>query len=174
MAKALKVKKISPADQATHAAVRILRTRLTAFYSRWRDPDQIPTPVQLHDLRISGKRLRYSAEFLRALYPDHLALLIELLRKLQDVLGEMQDCETQRAIIEADLARRHQHRPSQAEIAALEGIIEHYRERQAKLFTQFTDLWRGLTRKSFRESLKDLVSHPIMPSGEHEEPLIHD
>jgi len=160
MAKALKVKKISPADKSTPAAVRILRARLKEFYSHWRNPDYIPTPTQLHDLRISGKRLRYSAESLRGLYPDRLAVLIELLRRLQDVLGEMQDCETQRAVIEADLARRTRRQPSRAEIAVLEGLIQHYQERRAKLFAQFADLWRGVSSEKFRESIKDMVSHP--------------
>src|ERR1043165_4039500 len=126
MAKALKVKKVSPEDECTSAAVVILRTRLKEFYSHWRHPNQIPTPAQLHDLRISGKRLRYSADSLRALYPDRLTLLIDLLKKLQDLLGEMQDCETQRAVIEADLARRKRGKLGRGETTALQRLIQHY------------------------------------------------
>jgi len=174
MAKALKVKKVLPTDEGTMAAVRILRTRLKEFYSRWRDPNQIPTPAQLHDLRISGKRLRYSAESLRALYSDHLVLLIDLLKRLQDLLGEMQDCETQRAMIEADLARRSRRQPSEGEIATLQTIIRNYQQRQAKLFTEFAELWRGISRKKFRAGLKDMISRPIKPTSKHQEPLTHD
>lgn len=161
MAKALKVKKVSPDDECTLAAVRILRIRLKEFYSHWRDPNQTPTPAQLHDLRISGKRLRYSADSLRILYPDRLALLIDLLKRLQDLLGEMQDCEMQRAVIEADLARR---KPSKNEAVALQRIIQHYHQRQAKLLTEITELWHGISSKKFRASLKDLISHPIEPA----------
>ncbi len=39
MARALKVKKVSPDDECTVAAARILRTRLKEFYSHWRGPD---------------------------------------------------------------------------------------------------------------------------------------
>ena len=174
MAKALKVKKISPTDRCTLAAVRILRTRLKEFYSHWRDSAQIPTPTQLHNLRISGKRLRYSAESLQALYPDRLALLIDLLKRLQDVLGEIQDCQIQSAIIEASLARRGRYHPSAAETVVLEGLIQRDQQRQAKLFAELANLWRGIASKKFHESLKDLVSHPIEPRLESEELITPD
>lgn len=170
MAKALKVKKVSPDDECTAAAVHILRTRLKEFYSHWRDPDQTPTPAQLHDLRISGKRLRYSADSLRTIYSDRLTLLIDLLKRLQDLLGEMQDCETQRAVIEADIVRR---KPSKNETAALQQIIQNYHERQAKLLTEITELWRGISSKKFRASLKDLISHPSSPAHDSEDSPTH-
>src|SRR5262245_48432956 len=102
MAKPLKVKKISPTDRIDKAAIRILRTRLKEFYSHWPDPNSEPTPEDLHNLRISGKRLRYSAESLRELYPDQLALLIDILKRSQDLLGSYQDCIVQRTIIDED------------------------------------------------------------------------
>lgn len=105
MAKGLKIRKLSSDDRSTVAAVRIMRTRLREFFSHWPNFKKKPTSAQLHALRISGKRLRYSAESLRELYPDRLALLLNLLRQVQDVLGEMQDYETQRAVIADDLAR---------------------------------------------------------------------
>ena len=165
MAKALKVKKISPADAATRAGARILRTRLKEFYSRWRNPEQMLTPEQFHDLRISGKRLRYSAEALRTLYPDRLALLIELLKRLQETLGEMQDCETQRAAVEEELKRRGR-RGEIDEIVTLRALIGDYESRQRKLTEEFALLWRGLSRKKFRAGLKELVSRPRGPGGQ--------
>jgi CHAD domain-containing protein len=174
MAKPLKVKKVSPSDDGRAAAVRIMRTRLAEFYSHHLHPHQTPTPAQLHDLRISGKRLRYSAESLRVFYPDQLALLIDLLKRLQDVLGEMQDCETQRAVVETDLARRQRRQSNESEIAALQRLAEHYRQRHAILFPSFSNLWHGLTRKKFRASLKAMISRPIKPAPAIEEPLTGD
>src|SRR5262244_1868680 len=101
MAKPLKIKKISSEDRPQIAAKRIMRTRIKEFYTHWNDPDRMPTAEQLHNLRISGKRLRYSAESLRELYPDRLALLIDILKRSQDLLGEIQDCGTQRGVVEA-------------------------------------------------------------------------
>src|SRR5262245_7954525 len=150
MAKALKIRKISPDDRLEKAARRIMRTRIKEFYSCWPDPDSAPTPEQLHDLRISGKRLRYSAESLRELYPDRLALLIDMLKAAQDRLGEIQDCVTQRSLIEASLARMRRRTPQNDQIAALEKIISEYDRRQLTLFKQFHETWRGMTMNEFR------------------------
>lgn len=187
MAKAFKVRKVSADDDSTEAAARIMQTRLREFFSRWPDAEVTPDAEQLHALRISGKRLRYSAESLRELYPDRLALLLNLLKQLQDVLGEMQDYETQRTIIEADLARlkaRHagsQNRAEHAENnegsnemeAAIADLLNDYRQKQEKLLAEFTLLWRGLSSRKLRRALKYLVTHPRQPERQPAQ-LTHD
>lgn len=158
MAKPLKIRRISPDDRQKKAAKRILRTRIKEFYSCWPDPDHTPTPEELHNLRISGKRLRYSAESLREFYPDRLALLIDLLKRNQDLLGEIQDCVTQRGLIEDYIARLRRRAAQSGQIAALEKIVSEYEQRQSTLFTQFHENWRGMTMDEFRASLKAMVS----------------
>lgn len=170
MAKPLKIKKISPGAPTEKAARRILRTRIKEFYSCWPDPDRTPTPEQLHNLRISGKRLRYSAESLRELYPDRLALLIDMLKITQDRLGEIQDCVTQRDLIESSMARMRRRTPQNDQIAALEKIVSEYERRQSTLFTQFHETWRGMTMDEFRASLKAMVSRVIKPKRERHAP----
>jgi CHAD domain-containing protein len=181
MAKPLKIKKISPDDPMEKAARRILRTRIKEFYSCWPDPDRTPTPEQLHDLRISGKRLRYSAENLRDFYPDRLTLLIDLLKVAQDRLGEIQDCVTQRGMIQASIARMRRRAPRNDEIAALEKLVAEYDRRQSTLFMQFLETWRGMTMDEFRASLNAMVSRVTKskrersaPSEDHEtrEPVL--
>jgi hypothetical protein len=166
MAKPLKIRKISPDDRPEKAARRILRTRIKEFYSCWPDPDHTPTPEQLHDLRISGKRLRYSAESLRELYPDRLTLLIDMLKRSQDLLGEIQDCVTQLGLVEASIARMRRRTPQNGQIAALEKIASEYEQRQSTLFTQFHETWRGMTIGEFRASLKAMVSRVKKPKRE--------
>jgi CHAD domain-containing protein len=159
MAKPFKIKKVSPDDSAQRAARRILRTRLRELYSHWPDPEEVPTPEQLHNQRISGKRLRYSAETLRDLYPDRLALLIDLLKRQQDLLGSIQDFVTQRAIIAADVARQ-QHSRKRGEVSALEALLAQFDQQQQELFVDLRDIWRGMMRPKFREMLKDLIADP--------------
>lgn len=166
MAKAFKVKKVSPDDDSGDAAVRILHTRLREFYSHWPDPDVIPTGEELHALRISGKRLRYSADSLRELYADRLTLLLGLLKQIQDALGEIQDCETHQALLKTELERlrkkssRAENEKSAAEMSALEVLIEDYHLRQQQQSGEVSLLWRGLIGEKIREAIKDLVSHP--------------
>ncbi len=160
MAKPLKIKKVSPTDRIDKTAVRILRTRLKEYYSHWPDPDRTPTPEKLHDMRISGKRLRYSAESLRALYPDQLALLIELLKRGQDLLGDIQDCVVQRSMIADDLNRLRQRKHDSNHIPILESLISEFDQHQTQLFTQFHNIWRGMMADEFRHSLKKMFTNP--------------
>lgn len=164
MSKPLKVKKVSPNDSIQTVAVKILRTRIKEFYSHWPVPQQVPTLVQLHDLRISGKRLRYSAEQLRELYPDRLSLLIDLLKRNQDLLGEIQDCVTQRAVIETELSKLRLRNPNHQDLAMFETLIADYDQRQQSLFEQFHDIWKGMALPAFREALKAMASG-ISPEG---------
>jgi len=157
-----------------------MRTRLREFFSHWPDPDQTPTAEQLHALRISIKRLRYSAESLGEFYPDRLALLLGLLKQLQDVLGELQDYATQRALIEADLVRHRAKSDQQSgsdepdpDLAVIESLISDYRRRQEERFARLSLLWRGIVSKKFHGSLKYLISHPVKPSPASEDAVTH-
>lgn len=156
--KPLKVKKVSAADPVQTTAVKILRTRLAEFYSHWDDPQQTATPEQLHNLRISGKRLRYSAEQLRELFPDRLALLIDLLKRGQDLLGDLQDCVTQRAVIETELAGLQRRKPDSPDGTALKTLLDDYEQRRSTLFSQFREIWMGMSAPEFRAGLAAMVS----------------
>lgn len=58
-----------------------------------------PPPEQLHALRLSTKRVRYTLELFRACYGPALDARIESLRKLQQVLGEINDCVAARRLL---------------------------------------------------------------------------
>ncbi len=161
MAKAFKVKKVQPETLAAKTATRILLTRLAEFYSHWPNADDEPTAAEIHNLRISGKRLRYSAETARAFYPDRLALLIELLKRGQDVLGDYQDCVAHRAMLSKDLARQRRLAPKGKQIALLEKLLAGLDERQALLYAQFREIWRGMVTKEFRAYLTAAVAQPV-------------
>src|SRR5262249_9018415 len=148
---------ISPEDPPHKAARQILRTRIKEFYAHWGDPNQEPTSEQLHNLRISGKRLRYSAESLRDLYPDRLSLLIDILKRSQDLLGDIQDCATQREMVEVELARIRRRKSQSDQIAILEMIASEYEQRQSTLFAQYRETWQGMTMKEFRECLQEMA-----------------
>lgn len=163
MAKAFKVKKVHADTPAAKTITRIMLTRLKEFYSHWPNADFEPTPVEVHNLRIAGKRLRYSAETAREFYPDRLALLIELLKRSQDILGEYQDCVTHRAMLSKDLARQRRLAPKGKQIALLEKLLAGLDERQAVLYAQFREIWRGMVTKKFQGYLKSAVSLTKQP-----------
>ncbi len=54
------------------------------------DPANI---LELHQMRISAKKLRYSLEIFSSLYADQLKPYIQNTKKCQDQLGEIHDCD---------------------------------------------------------------------------------
>ena len=94
---------------------------------------------------------------LRELYPDRLALFIDLLKRQQDLLGKAQDYVTQRTRIAADLARRRK-LARRDEIAAYEALLAVYDDQRAALQEEIHDVWRGMTTKRFRTLLRSAVS----------------
>ena len=58
------------------------------------------SPVELHSLRIQAKRLRYTADFVRALFPERAAKrYIAALKAIQDILGTLNDAVVARALL---------------------------------------------------------------------------
>lgn len=63
--------------------------------------------VELHQLRICVKKLRYASEFFEGLWPRAATeTYVELLKQLQDELGEMQDAVSAERLI-ADVRKKH-------------------------------------------------------------------
>lgn len=58
-----------------------------------------PSPDQLHRVRLAAKRMRYTLELFRRCYGRGLESRIESLRKLQQVLGEINDCAATRRVL---------------------------------------------------------------------------
>jgi CHAD domain-containing protein len=59
-----------------------------------------PPPAELHAIRLASKRLRYSLELFRPCYGPGLKLRLAALQRLQQVLGEVNDCAATVRLIE--------------------------------------------------------------------------
>jgi hypothetical protein len=59
--------------------------------------------TELHDLRIACKRLRYLLEIFAIAFPADLEPYIEEVRGLQDLLGDIHDCDVQIPMLEDHL-----------------------------------------------------------------------
>ncbi|HVN71393.1 MAG TPA: CHAD domain-containing protein, partial [Desulfomonilia bacterium] len=65
-------------------------TEVLDFESSVRDPGNI---TELHRMRIAAKHLRYSMETFAPLYPDKLKKPIKITKAVQEMLGDIHDCD---------------------------------------------------------------------------------
>ena len=119
-----------------------------------------------HQLRIAAKRLRYTLEAFRPLFDDELGDEVRALKQVQDLLGEMHDCDVWIDGMEA--WRRDLTAPdgsSEGTIASgLEAVrSDRSRERQT-LYSKFVARWRELRHQQFFEQLP--LRFQVGPSNE--------
>jgi hypothetical protein len=178
--KARKVEGLDPDAALADNAERIVLVRLDelcGFMPLAADPEEV---VALHDMRIAAKRLRYILEVCGPCFGAYAGNATKLVKNLQDLLGEIHDCDVQipetaelsgrlqaadaaalrAAAGDADdldpaLLKQAPHARDHAGVAAL---LAHLRARRLLLFDRFLELWADYERKGFRARLEFAVS----------------
>jgi CHAD domain-containing protein len=140
--KARKVKHLDPAASLDFNARRIIAVRTQEVLDLAVSAED-PTDVKaLHDLRIAAKRLRYLLELTgQACIGAGSARLVKQLKGLQDLLGEIHDCDVQLPPLRA-LARESPER----EARGLRTLAIHFATRRAELYEHFYQGWPALER----------------------------
>ena len=90
-------------------ANRVLEKRFRSFEKGGKNIGSLDA-AELHALRISGKKLRYAAEFFSTLYPGHAARgFLREMAGIQDVLGAINDAATTSRLLDTlpDMAASH-------------------------------------------------------------------
>jgi CHAD domain-containing protein len=174
--RALPVEGLDPEGTLADNAERIVRVRLDelcGFMPTAADPAEV---VALHDMRIAAKRLRYILEITGPVFGPYARTATRMTKDLQDLLGEIHDCDVQvpetvafaerllaadaRALREAAaeapdldpaLLKQAPHARDHAGLAALQA---HLRARRLLLFDRFLELWADYGRKGFRARLE--------------------
>jgi hypothetical protein len=104
VAKPRRVEGLDPDDRLLPNARRLLAVRIDEVYSYdrpVRDPANI---TELHDMRIACKRLRYVMEIFGIAFESDLEPELDQIKELQDLLGDIHDCDVQVPMLEAHLA----------------------------------------------------------------------
>ncbi|MBA2644048.1 MAG: CHAD domain-containing protein [Solirubrobacterales bacterium] len=184
--KARRVKGLDPTGPLSDNFERIVRVRLgelQAFMPRAADPAEI---TALHDMRIAAKRLRYILEIAHPCFGDYAGTAVKRIKELQDLLGEIHDCDVQSEQLEAFLRdliaedalalalaaegmddlepeslRVARHHDDHAGVAAL---LVYVRARRRVLFATFGRLWSDMERSGFGARLEyALTERPAVP-----------
>jgi hypothetical protein len=190
--KARRVKHLHPATPLADNAERLVQIRLEElcdFVPAVLDPARMR---ELHDMRIAAKRLRYVLEVTAdPCFGPYAHTAAKRAKELQDLLGEIHDCDVQLPRVErlvaelrdsdADelrrragdardldpaLAARLPHGDTWRGLIALETYL---RARRDLLYDRFTAFWRDLERDGFRARLEYAIrERPEVPEPDPE------
>jgi CHAD domain-containing protein len=179
--KARKVKGLRPDMPLDAALMRIAETRLDELHSFERAVHDPGAVDELHDMRIAAKRLRYVLELSEPVLGPPAKKGAKHARQLQDVLGEIHDCDEHLPLVEGQIARLREEDAAAVEAAArrgaadldpaalreaphrrhyagLEALAAYLRARRAVLYRRFVRDWTRLEKSGFRASLDGKVS----------------
>ena len=191
--KARGVKGLDPDAALADNLQRIVATRLDelcGFVPRALDPARVKA---LHDMRIAAKRLRYILEVgAEPCFGPYATTAIKRTKDLQDLLGELHDCDVQLPRVRALQDELRAADALEARIRAgdapdldptlasgtphaeawrgLQTLAIYVEARRGLLFERFLELWRDLEREGFRARLEYAISErpdpptPLSPS----------
>jgi CHAD domain-containing protein len=184
MTKAWPVRRLEPDAPLDLNARRILRVRVGEFYS-WEPA--VPNPlatVELHNLRISAKRLRYSLELFAMVFGEDGKRQIERVKALQEQLGNLHDLDVriemiaqelvsltaeEIATLNAALASSHPtayralttamlRPPPDAPQSGLYALLARQHAERQQTYRQFKALWDQFALEGMRDDLARLSS----------------
>lgn len=110
-----------------------------------------------HQLRIAIKRLRYTLEAFRPLFDDELKSEIRALKDIQDLLGEMHDCDVW--LDGLDNWSQDLMPPGSTDAATimpgLEAIRTDRSQERERLYAKFSEKWGDLRQRRFFETVPE-------------------
>ena len=158
MAKAWKTKGIQPQSNYRWNAQVILVMKIQEVYS-WakliRNPDKVK---ELHNLRISIKRLRYSMEFFAINYGEEFEEFLKILADLQEQLGDIHDCDVVKMVLTDYLQELPNQGDTEADAIGINALLLRYREMRKVKYQSFLQEWDALEDADFKDQLLKFVT----------------
>lgn len=144
-----------------HIAART--TELLAYNRHVKHPER---ETELHQMRIAGKRLRYTVEVFQPLCAERAGKTLPSLVRMQDLLGEIHDCDVWQAWLpEFEQEERERTTAYFGESGPMDALlpgIEHVRLERATarqhLHRDFAQYWQSLQEDGFFDEVRTLVS----------------
>jgi hypothetical protein len=183
-----KVKGLDPDGPLAENAVKIIATRLDELHSfteAVRDPGAVD---ELHDMRIAAKRVRYVLEMTAPAFGRPAAGAAKAAKKVQDMLGEIHDCDEFVPRVEAHMAklraedaatlRGHagarakdldpavaREAPNRRLYRGLEALDAYLRARRVVLYEHFLREWQRLEGAALAPTLVDQLRGSTIGAG---------
>jgi CHAD domain-containing protein len=148
---------------------------LRAFEPCLSDPQD---KAQHHAMRIAAKRLRYTVEICRPMYAGRVDGVLEAIKQVQSLLGEIHDCDMWMVQLDAFTAKEakrlqklYGHPGPLARVkAGIHYLRQERQKRREALFSTLTQYWRDLTGEGLWEDLVQAVRSRGEPAAAAEVP----
>jgi CHAD domain-containing protein len=136
-----------PLATAARLIVAVRAAELYAFVPEALDERSV---AALHDMRIAAKRLRYLLELVGFCFGEVGGEAQGRARELQEVLGEIHDCDV---MLERIAAIRDRDREG------FDALVARFRAERDEQFARFCERWSAIERSRLRERL---LAHTIV------------
>jgi len=166
-----------PLDENARRIVSVRVDELVGLARKALDPAEVKA---LHDARIAAKRLRYVLEMHASVFGEQAEHAAKEARNLQDLLGEIHDCDELLPVVRAHVRRMRaedaaavrakvgpranelnprlvRKAPHRTHYRGLESLHTHTRARREVLFGRFLREWRRLERVGFQDRVEEAV-----------------
>ena len=187
MARAWKVTVLRPGMTLAEAARAITAVRIAELYSFAPFIDDPARVEELHNMRISAKRLRYTLEIFRLAFPPPIEELIEQVKTIQEQIGRVHDADVMADLLDARLRQVAAEQVDEliaaidpaagesSQRAAIMGrldpsasdrrvglaaLLGRTLRRRRRRYDEFLAYWRRLEAEGFRRRLLDITEPP--------------
>lgn len=148
---------------------------LRSYEDSLADPEAVD---RHHAMRIAAKRLRYTVEIVRPLYEGRLDDVVDDVKKVQSLLGDVHDCDVWLGDLEAfadaernRIVARYGHAgPMERLTPGIQYLSGRRREQRQEVFGELVRHWQELNRQGFWEKLVNTVQPR---RGLFNEPEVH-
>jgi CHAD domain-containing protein len=164
----------SSSQQSEPAPYRLRHVVPTALYRRfaevsaydeWMAEPEVPL-ARYHQLRIASKGLRYTLEYFREILGREASKLVDAVKGLQDLLGDINDSVVACTLLRDYLTWGTWGQPSgragqSASMIVSPGAAAYLAYRQSELqalIHKFPDVWRRICGPDFRRGMADAVA----------------
>jgi hypothetical protein len=182
--RARKVRGLEPDGDLAANALRIVEVRLGELAKLAPSAIESGDGHALHDMRIAAKRLRYVLEMTTPAFGEPAAKGSKTAKALQDVLGEIHDCDEMLPRVEAHTARLRAEdgqalratadpgakdldptvaaaAPHRDRYRGLEALAAYLAARRGVLYDRLVEQWSALEPQGFAAELIAGLSEPL-------------
>lgn len=153
MAKPQKIIGLNPKQSFRENVRTILPQKVEEVYS-WEQFIQDPEKrEELHNLRISIKRLRYTMEFFAVNYDKHFMEFIETIIDLQEILGDIHDND-----VVLEVLTNYKENLQSAELPGVDTLITRTIKSRNADYQAFLERWEQLSAVDFKQKLLAMIA----------------